>query len=305
MEKLLEDILEKNKNLTKKGKVADYIPALKKANPEDLGICIFDIEGHVYRTGDYNKKFTVQSISKVITLMLVLKDLGEEIVFNKVGVEGTDDDFNSLYKLDMPNADKPANPMINAGAIVTTSLVKGGSPEEKFSKLLNFFKEITSNNNLVVNKEVYLSEKETGHKNRAMAYLMKSKGLLEGNVEEILDIYFKQCSIEVDCEDLGNIALTLALDGKNLKTGEEIVSKGIARIARTIMASSGMYNASGRFAIDVGFPAKSGVGGGILGVVPNKMGIGVYSPALDLKGNPIAAIGVLKDLSKKLDLSIY
>ena len=305
MEKLLEDILEKNKILTNKGKVADYIPALKKANPEDLGICIFDIDGHVYKIGDYNKKFTIQSISKVITLMIVLKDLGEEIVFNKVGVEGTNDDFDSLYKLDMPNVDKPANPMINAGAIVTTSLIKGGSSEEKFNKFLNFLKKITSNNNLVVNKEVYLSEKETGHKNRAMAYLMKGKGLLEGDVEEILDIYFKQCSIEVDCEDLGNIALTLAADGKNLKTGKEIVSKGIARTARTIMASSGMYNGSGNFAIDVGFPAKSGVGGGILGVVPNKMGIGVYSPALDLKGNPIAAIGVLKDLSKKLDLSIY
>src|SRR5699024_1082001 len=260
------------------------------------------IDGHVYKIGDYNKKFTIQSISKVITLMIVLKDLGEEIVFNKVGVEGTNDDFDSLYKLDMPNVDKPANPMINAGAIVTTSLIKGGSSEEKFNKFLNFLKKITSNNNLVVNKEVYLSEKETGHKNRAMAYLMKGKGLLEGDVEEILDIYFKQCSIEVDCEDLGNIALTLAADGKNLKTGKEIVSKGIARTARTIMASSGMYNGSGNFAIDVGFPAKSGVGGGILGVVPNKMGIGVYSPALDLKGNPIAAIGVLKDLSKKLDL---
>ncbi len=305
MEELLKKILARNKHLTKQGKVADYIPALKKGDPNDLGISIFDTKGNIYIAGDYDKKFTIQSISKVVTLMLILRDWNEEKVFRKIGVEGTDDNFNSLYKLDMPHIGKPANPMVNSGAIVATSLIKGSSSEEKFERLLNFFRTLTLNDNLVVNEEVYLSEKETGDKNRAMAYLMKNKGLLQGEVEEILDVYFRQCSIEVNCKDLSNIALVLAADGKNLSTGEEIVSKKIADIARTIMATCGMYNASGQFALDVGFPAKSGVGGGILGVIPNKMGIGVYSPALDSKGNSIAAIGVLKDLSKELDLRIY
>lgn len=305
MEKLLKKILEKNKNLAKKGKVADYIPALKEGNPEDLGICIFDIENNFYKLGDYNKKFTIQSISKVIALMLVLEDLGEEEVFKRVGLEGTDDNFNSLYKLDMPYIDKPANPMINSGAIVITSMIKGSSYEEKFNRLMNFLKKMTSNNGLAVNKRVYLSEKETGNKNRAMAYLMKNKGIIQGDVEEILNIYFRQCSIEVDCEDLGNIGLVLANDGKKLDTGEKIVSKRTTEIVRAIMATSGMYNASGKFALEVGFPAKSGVAGGVLGVVPKRMGIGVYSPPLDSKGNSIASIGVLKDLSRKLNLRIY
>lgn len=305
MENLLKNILEKNKSLAKKGKVADYIPALKEGDPEELGLCIFDTEKNFYKVGDYNRKFTVQSISKVVALMLVLEDLGEDAVFKKVGVEGTDDNFNSLYKLDMPYIDKPANPMINSGAIVITSLIKGSSHEEKFNRLIDFFKKITSNDDLDVNKRVYLSEKETGNKNRAMAYLMKNKGILQGDVEEVLDIYFRQCSIEVDCEDLGNIGLVLATNGKKLDTGEKLVSKRTTEIVRTIMATSGMYNASGQFALEVGFPAKSGVAGGILGVVPNKMGIGVYSPPLDLKGNSIASIGVLKDLSKELNLRIY
>lgn len=305
MEKLLKKILEENRGLANKGKVADYIPALKEGDPKELGICIFDTKNNSYKVGDHNKKFTVQSISKVVALMLALEDLGEELVFKNVGGEGTDDNFNSLYKLDMPYIDKPANPMINSGAIVITSLIKGYSYEEKFNRLINFFKKVTSNDSLDVNKRVYLSEKETGNKNRAMAYLMKNKGILQGNVEEILDIYFRQCSIEVDCEDLGNIGLVLATNGKKLDTGEELVSKRTTEIVRTIMATSGMYNASGQFALEVGFPAKSGVAGGILGVVPNKMGIGVYSPPLDSKGNSIASIGVLKDLSKDLDLKIY
>ncbi len=305
MEKLLSSILEKNKSLTNRGKVADYIPALKKANPNDLGIYIFDVKGNVYKAGDYKKKFTIQSISKVVALALALIDWGEDVVFNKIGVEATDDCFDTLYKLDMPHIDKPANPMINSGAIAVTSLIKGSNYEEKFQRLMEFFKKITLNDHLVVDEEVYLSEKKTGDKNRAMAYLMKNKGIIEGDVEAILDMYFRQCSIKVDCEDIGNIAQVIARDGETLGTEERLMPKKVARIVRTIMATCGMYNASGQFALDVGFPAKSGVGGGIMGVVPNKMGIGVYSPALDSNGNSVAGIGMLRDLSKKLDLGIY
>ena len=232
-------------------------------------------------------------------------DNGVEKVFSKVGMEPTGDAFNSMYKLEMPDVYKPLNPMINAGAIVVTSLIKGESSEEKFERILNFFRKITCNNKLNLNEEVYLSEKETGNKNVAMAYLLKDMGILEGDVEEILDIYFKQCSIEVDCIDIANIGLFLANRGKILKTGEAITTDYIARIVKTLMVTCGMYDFSGEFAIRVGIPAKSGVSGGIMASVPHRMGIGIYGPSLDEKGNSVAGYEVLEDLSKKLNLSIF
>lgn len=305
MKKLLDELIEKNRHLTKKGKVADYIPALKKANSKDLGICIIDMKGNIYTSGEYKTKFTIQSISKTLSLMLAIMDNGVEKVFSKVGMEPTGDAFNSMYKLEMPDVYKPLNPMINAGAIVVTSLIKGESSEEKFERILNFFRKITCNNKLNLNEEVYLSEKETGNKNVAMAYLLKDMGILEGDVEEILDIYFKQCSIEVDCIDIANIGLFLANRGKILKTGEAITTDYIARIVKTLMVTCGMYDFSGEFAIRVGIPAKSGVSGGIMASVPHRMGIGIYGPSLDEKGNSVAGYEVLEDLSKKLNLSIF
>ncbi|WP_042682665.1 glutaminase A [Anaerosalibacter massiliensis] len=305
MKKLLDELIEKNRHLTKKGKVADYIPALKKANSKDLGICIIDMKGNIYTSGEYKTKFTIQSISKTLSLMLAIMDNGVEKVFSKVGMEPTGDAFNSMYKLEMPDVYKPLNPMINAGAIVVTSLIKGESSEEKFERILNFFRKTTCNNKLNLNEEVYLSEKETGNKNVAMAYLLKDMGILEGDVEEILDIYFKQCSIEVDCIDIANIGLFLANRGKILKTGEAITTDYIARIVKTLMVTCGMYDFSGEFAIRVGIPAKSGVSGGIMASVPHRMGIGIYGPSLDEKGNSVAGYEVLEDLSKKLNLSIF
>ncbi|MCR2045064.1 glutaminase A [Anaerosalibacter massiliensis] len=305
MKKLLDELIEKNRHLTKKGKVADYIPALKKANSKDLGICIIDMKGNIYTSGEYKTKFTIQSISKTLSLMLAIMDNGVEKVFSKVGMEPTGDAFNSMYKLEMPDVYKPLNPMINAGAIVVTSLIKGESSEEKFERILNFFRKITCNNKLNLNEEVYLSEKETGNKNVAMAYLLKDMGILEGDVEEILDIYFKQCSIEVDCIDIANIGLFLANRGKILKTGEAITTDYIARIVKTLMVTCGMYDFSGEFAIRIGIPAKSGVSGGIMASVPHRMGIGIYGPSLDEKGNSVAGYEVLEDLSKKLNLSIF
>src|SRR5699024_9857047 len=191
------------------GKVADYIPVLSKANPKDIGVTLIDNKGNLHKSGDYNKKFTIQSISKVLSLMLAIIDNGEDYVFEKVGYEGTDDPFNSLYKLDLPYINKPANPMINSGAIITTSLIKN-KEEGRFNRILNIIRKASKKPNINYNKEVYISEKETGDKNRALACTMKSKGMLKGNIEEILDDYFKQCSIEVDTIDLANIAYFLS-----------------------------------------------------------------------------------------------
>lgn len=302
MEKLLEKLLEKNKEKTKYGRVADYIPALSHANPQDLGICIMDMEGKTYCQGVYDKKFTIQSISKVLALALALEDRGREVVFEKVGVEGSEEAFNSFYKLDLEEKARPANPMINSGAILTTSLIQGQG-EERFQRLLGLIQDILEDPSISYNKEVYRSEKETGDKNRSMAYLLKSKGLIEGNVEEVLDAYFKQCSIELDCQDLAKLGIFLARKGRGQE--KNLCQETTINIITAIMNSCGMYNFSGQYAIDVGIPSKSGVGGGILAQVPNKYGIGIYGPALDSFGNSIGGYGLIKDLSHKLNLSIF
>lgn len=305
MEKLLKDIIKSNKKYTNYGQVASYIPELKNANAEDLGICIIDKDNNMYSAGDYKKKFTIQSVSKTIVLAMALMDNDWAYVFSKVGMEPSGDPFNSIMKLETDDTTKPCNPMINAGAIVTTSLIKGSSLKDKEERMLNFFRKIAKNDNIKINQAVYESEKLTGDRNRAMAYLLKNDGVIDGDVEEILDLYFKQCSIEVDAEDLARIGLIFANYGLDIETGEQIISKNVSRMVKTFMVTCGMYDASGEFAIKVGIPAKSGVGGGIMASVPGKMGIGLYGPALDKKGNSIAGIKILEDLSKELELSIF
>ncbi|WMM26902.1 glutaminase A [Tissierella sp. MB52-C2] len=304
MENLLNKIIDNNRHLIKNGALADYIPALLQANPNHMGICIMDIDGNVYKAGDYSEKFTIQSISKVMSLMQALIDNGEDYVFKKIDYEPTEEPFNTLFKLDFPHTIKPSNPMINSGAIVTTSLIKGEG-EERFNRLLELIRRVAENPNISYNEEVYLSEKETGDKNRAMAYLMKSRGFIEGDVEDILDTYFKQCSIEVTTVDMAKIGLFIANRYRLSKEDKPICNAKIASILTAIMATCGMYNFSGEYAATVGIPSKSGVGGGILGTIPYKMGIGIFSPALDQYGNSIAGYGIMKDLSKELNLNIF
>lgn len=304
MENRLREIIENNRYLTEKGKVADYIPALSKADPNHIGLCLIDSKGNIYKAGNFDTKFTIQSISKVLSLLLAILDKGEENVFNKVGYMGTDEPFNTMYKLDLPYTIKPPNPMINAGAIVTTSLVKGKG-DEKFNRILELVRKVTENPNLDYNREVYLSEKATGDKNRALAYIMKARGMIEGDVEEILDVYFKQCSIEVDVTDLARIGIFLARGCKTLLSEEIIGNSTLSSLIISIMATCGMYDFSGEYAAKVGVPSKSGVAGGIMAAVPNKFGIGVYSPGLDIHGNSYAGYGIMRELSDYLNLSLY
>ena len=305
MNKILQDIIDDNRKYTEQGQVATYIPELKKANRDDLGICLIDMNNNIYKAGNCNKKFTIQSISKAIVLAMVLEDNDWSYVFSKVGMEPSGDPFNSIMKLETTDTKKPCNPMINAGAIVTTSLIKGKDVKEKEERMLNFFKKLSKNDNLKINYDVYESEKATGDRNRAMAYLLKNDGFIEGNVEEVLDLYFKQCSIEVDCVDLARMGVNLASYGVDIETGERLVDENISRIVKTFMVTCGMYDASGEFAIKVGIPSKSGVGGGIMSSVPTKMGIGISGPSLDTKGNSIAGLKILQKLSKEYNLSIF
>lgn len=304
MKDLLDKLIKKNLPETKLGTVASYIPELDKAKKDALGICILDNEGNEYCSGDWNTKFTIQSISKIVTLMLAILDNGEEYVFSKVGMEPTGDPFNSIKKLETSSRKKPYNPLINAGAIAIASMIKGKDVRERFQRLLDFFRKISEDETLDVNYKIYCGESETGNRNRAMGYFLKGDGIIEGNVEDALDIYFKQCSIEVTAKTLARIALFLANAGK-LSTGEAVITPRIATIVKTLMVTCGMYDSSGEFAVRVGIPSKSGVGGGILSVVPGKMGIGVYGPSLDRKGNSIAGVSLLEDLSSELKLTIF
>lgn len=305
MENVLRDIINSNRKYTNYGQVASYIPELKNARRDDLGICIIDKNNNIYKAGNYDTKFTIQSISKTIVLALALMDNDWEYVFSKVGMEPSGDPFNSIMKLETNDTKKPCNPMINAGAIVTTSLVKGSCLEEKEERMLKFFRRLAKNDNLGINYDVYKSEKMTGDRNRAMAYLLKNDGFIKGDVEEVLDLYFKQCSIEVDAMDLARIGINLATYGVDIENGERLIDERVSRMVKTFMVTCGMYDASGEFAIRVGIPAKSGVGGGIMASVPNSMGVGVYGPALDKKGNSIAGVKILEDLSKTYKLNIF
>ncbi|MED3623783.1 glutaminase A [Bacillus thermocopriae] len=301
----LRALVEKARPIAKEGKVADYIPALGKANPNDLSIAIYYPDGNCISAGDIDRKITLQSISKVISLALVLMDRGPNYVFEKVGMEPTGDPFNSIAKLETTVPAKPLNPMINAGALVVTHMLKGNSVEERFQRLLNFIQDLAGNQSIDYCAEVARSEFETAHLNRALCYFLKQHHIIDEDIEELMDLYTKQCAIEMTCLDLSRIGLVFAMDGVDPESGRQIMPLDVARICKTFMVTCGMYNASGEFAIKIGIPAKSGVSGGIMGAVPGRFGIGIFGPALDEKGNSIAGIKLLELLSKTYSLSMF
>lgn len=305
MKKLLSEILEKCNKYTGEGAVANYIPELAKANTKEFGICVFSETDAVYSVGDYEKCFTMQSVVKPIILLLALMDNEYEKVRSLVGAEATGKPFDAFNYSDQALKSEHINPMINTGAIALCTLIKGESYEEKFSRLLNLTRKLADNPNLEVDEDVYRSEKLTGNKNRALAYMLKAYGMLDDNVEDVLDCYFKACSIKVSCIDLAKIAFVLANGGINPDTNEQVCLKKHTKYINAVLMTCGMYDGSGEFAVNVGVPAKSGVGGGIMAVVPGRMGIGLYSPSLDKKGNSVAGIKALELLSEKLDLSIF
>ncbi len=305
MKQLLEKILNDCSPYKNEGKVASYIPELAKANPDDFGICLVSQNEKIDFAGDFEKPFTIQSIVKPLILLLALEDRGTATVENLCGVEATGKPFDAFNYSDLALKNEHINPMINAGAIALCTLIKGQTFEEKFLRLLNLAKKLTGNYGLNINESVYLSEKSTGNKNRALAYMLKAYGMIDGDIEEVLDMYFKACSIQVNCKDLATVAFVLANHGKSASSEEQLVSESHARYVNAIMTICGMYDGSGEFALKVGVPAKSGVGGGIMACVPSRMGIGIYSPALDKKGNSIAGIKALEKLSQKINLSIF
>lgn len=301
----LKALVTEAKTCTKNGKVADYIPALGKANPNDLSIAIHYPDGRCVSAGDIEKRITLQSISKVISLALVLMDRGSDYVFERVGMEPTGDPFNSIAKLETMAPGKPLNPMINAGTLVVTHMIKGNTIEERFQRLLSFIQEMTNDSTISYCEEVARSEFETAHLNRALCYFLKQHNILDEDVEQLMDLYTKQCAIEMNCLDLARIGVVFAMDGVDPLSCKQIMPTDVARICKTFMVTCGMYNASGEFAIKIGIPSKSGVSGGIMGAVPGRFGIGIFGPALDEKGNSIAGIKLLELLSKNYSLSMF
>ncbi|WP_026690041.1 glutaminase A [Bacillus aurantiacus] len=302
---ILNHMIEEARILTKEGKVANYIPALQEADPSVLSLAIYDGGETCAAVGNVEETFTLQSISKVLSLALALMDQGVEEVFSKVGMEPTGDPFNSIIKLETNKPNKPLNPMINAGALAVTSMIAGSTTEEKLGRLLTFIHELTGNPKISYDEHVASSELATAHLNRSLAYFMKQHGVFDDDVEDLLDLYTKQCAIEVNCQDLAKIGYVIANEGRHVESNRPIIPLHISRILKTFMVTCGMYNASGEFAIRVGIPAKSGVSGGIMASIPHGLGIGIYGPALDDKGNSIAGMKLLESLSSRYDLSIF
>lgn len=302
---MLHEMLIEARKVTKNGAVADYIPALGEADRDTLSIAVYRGKGDCIVAGNVEEKFTLQSVSKVITLAVALMDHGEDYVFSKVGMEPTGDPFNSIAKLETNVPSKPLNPMINAGALAVTNMIVGNSTEEKLGRILSLIHEMTSNTTITYCPRVASSELETAFLNRSLCYFMKQHEVVKGNVEDLLDLYTKQCAIEVNCYDLAKLGYVIANEGKNPYTGRQVIPLHITRILKTFMVTCGMYNSSGEFAIKVGIPAKSGVSGAIMGSVPHSFGIGIYGPSLDDRGNSVAGMKILESLSNRFNLSIF
>ena len=285
----------------REGEVATYIPELGKADPEWFGICLVTAGGSVYEVGETGQPFTIQSISKPFLYGRVLEECGLDRVLAKVGVEPTGDAFNSISL--EPQTGRPRNPMINAGAIATLSLLPGGTREEKGATLLDVFSRYAGRR-LDWDEAVYRSESATADRNRAIGYMLRSFGILGDDLQDVLELYFRQCSISVTCRDLGVMAATLANNGVNPLTGERALREEYVPNVLGVMASCGMYNSAGEWIYRVGLPAKSGVGGGVIAVLPGQLGIAVFSPRLDAHGNSVRGMRLCEELSRKQQLHL-
>ncbi len=304
LQSVIEQVYEEFRDV-KTGQVAHYIPELAKANPDWFGIAIVTTDGEIFQVGEISQRFTIQSISKVFTYGIALEDQGRSILLSKVGVEPTGDPFNSIIRLD-ENSHRPDNPMVNAGAIATTNLIKGDGITDRLNRILAIFKRyIGKDIDIFIDVPTFLSERATGDRNRALAYLMRHFAMIEGDIECALDLYFQQCAVMVTCQNLAMMGATLANRGINPVSQQVAVAPCCVQDMLSVMYTCGMYNFAGEWAYRVGIPAKSGVSGGIMAVVPGQMGIAVFSPPLDVNGNSVRGIQVCEALSRRLNLHIF
>jgi glutaminase len=298
----LDAAYAKYKNL-QEGKNADYIPALAKVDPNIYGIALVTTDGKVYTVGDIKSEVSIQSISKVFTMSLVMEESGVDAILNNMGVDATGQVFNSIVAIEQYKGAE-MNAMVNPGAITATSMVKGTNREEIWKKILAFYGEFAGRP-LAVNQEVFKSEAETNQRNQALAMLMYAYGRIKDNPLRATDIYTEQCSVSVNAKDLATMAATLANGGKNPVTGKQVINNDNVPEILAVMATAGLYDDSGKWLYATGLPAKSGVGGGILAVSPGKFGIAVISPPLDGAGNSVKAQKAIADISNALGGNPY
>jgi glutaminase len=287
----------------KEGANADYIPALAKVDPKLFGIALVTVDGQVHTIGDVKSEVSIQSISKVFTLARVLQDSGEERVSDTVGVDATGQAFNSIIAIEQYKG-KEMNPLVNAGAITTTSMVRGANRDAVWNSILQTHNAFAGRK-LKVNEEVYKSEAATNQRNQAIGQLMFAYERIKTDPKQAVDLYTRQCAISVNAQDLATMAATLANGGKNPVTGEVVIDARHVPGILAVMATAGLYDDSGKWLFITGLPAKSGVGGGLIAVVPGKFGIAAISPPLDKAGNSVRAQRAIADISNALGGNPY
>ncbi|WP_320035530.1 glutaminase [Halarcobacter sp.] len=302
-QKVLEEIKEEIKPFLKKGKVADYIPALAKVEVDDFAMSIIKLDGTQYNIGSSEKLFSIQSISKVFSFTLSLDLYGKEL-YKRVGHEPSGNPFNSLVQLEYEKG-IPRNPFINAGAIVTTDTLVSKYKQNTFPTILEFIKKVSGCQTINFDQDIYKSELKHGYRNLALINMMKSFNNIENNTNDVIESYFKQCSIMMNTKQLAKSMLFLANHGTIPNTNEAVVTEPQAKRINSLMLTCGHYDASGDFAFHVGLPGKSGVGGGIVAIVPQKMAICVYSPRLNKQGNSLVGTKALELFTTKTNLSIF
>ena len=301
--KILNEIEEEIQNSLKKGKLPTYIPALSNIKANDFAMSIITLEGEEYHIGSSDLKFSIQSISKVFTFTLALLNYSKEL-YTRVGHEPSGSAFYSLVQLEYENG-IPRNPFINAGAIVTTDSLVSKYKDNTFFEILEFIKLVSNSQDIEFNEEIFNSELEHGYRNLSLINMMKSFNNIKNDTNKVIEAYFKQCSIMMNTKQLAHSMLFLANHGSQPLTKEIIISESKAKRVNSLMLTCGHYDASGDFAYRVGLPGKSGVGGGIVAVVPNKMAICVYSPKLNEKGNSLTGTKALELFTTKTGLSIF
>lgn len=284
------------------GEPASYIPELANVDADRFGIAAVTAAGEHIGVGDHAHPFTIQSISKLLLYGLALETHGSEAVLGRVGVAPTGDSFNAIVLDDDEN--RAPNPMVNAGAIAVTDLVVGSDLDERVEQVRSMYARYLGRRP-EVDADVWRSERATGNRNRAIAYLMLSRGILTDRVEETLDLYFAQCSVLVTADDLAMIGATIANHGVHPVTGEQVVARDVTRDMLTVSLTCGMYDYAGEWAYSVGIPAKSGVGGGIVGMLPGAGAISVFSPRLDAHGNSVRGLRVFEELSREFEMHVF
>lgn len=300
---VLKEIKKEIQPLFKEGQVANYIPALANVNPNQFAMSVQLFNGKSYHIGDVDTNFSIQSISKVFTFTLALHLYGKHL-YKNVGHEPSGNAFNSLIQLEYENG-IPRNPFINAGALVTTDLLMNKYKDNTFSEVINFIKKVSDDSDVTYDKEITLSEKETGYRNMALLNMMKSFGNINNDISKIIKTYCKHCAITMNTKQLSRAMLFLSNHGIDPITRKQYITASQAKRINSLMLTCGHYDASGDFAFHVGLPGKSGVGGGIVAVVPSLMSVSVYSPQLNEKGNSLIGTKALELFTTKTGLSIF